>query len=83
MIALKLVAPSQDQLRANILNVCGLEIVKFHSAVRTVIDSKGVVRCQLNLLELQIDRLVYPIDKLIDASIDCGQNGRLLINLEL
>ena len=40
------------------------------------------MRCQLYLFKLQIDRLVYPIDKLIDTSIDGGQNCRLLINLE-
>ena len=41
------------------------------------------MRSQLHLLQLQIYRLVYSINKFIHTGINCRQNGRLLVNLKL
>ena len=80
---MQLVAPGQDQLRTYVLNVGRLEVIQFHRAVRTIVDTQRVMRCQLHLFKLQVYRFIDPINKLIDTSIDRRQNGRLLVYLEL
>ena len=83
LVALQLVAPGEDQLTADVLDVSRLEVIQLHRAVRAVVDSQRVVRRQLHLLKLQVYGLVDAIDEFVDTGIDGRQYGRLLIDLEL
>ena len=80
---MQLVAPGKDKLRTYVLDVGGLEVVKFHRTVRAIVYSKSIVRSQLDLLKLQVDRLVDPIYELIYARIDRRQYRRLFVYLVL
>ena len=73
-MTLQLVSPRKDQLRADILDECWLEVIQFECAVGTVIDPECISRCQLHLLKLQADGLVDAFDELRDGGIDAVED---------